>query len=208
MSQNISCISGTVVTEPVYQYSHKDVVYYRFKLSSLRSSLKEDLVDVLISDDKMPGLNDTIMVYGRLKTRRTKNSTALFLFSEKWETRDFMKTIENKSDTNCSTVLGVMCSASKMVKKNGKTKSFFVLAVTSNKKLETAYVRCSAWEDNAVEISKTKPGDFVMVTGTLQTCKGYVIDGIKITQNELSATAIGIFKRKEELHCQRSYDKK
>lgn len=193
MSLNRFYVSGTVCSEPTYEYNYEGTNYYKFVLTVHRNNnKKKDNIPVIIPETLVPIMNETVLIGGRIKTRKAgKKSVKTFLFANEIKRVTLpVKTKCSQHEINFGFLEGTVCRAPDLFKKNNKIKAELKLAVTYCRTGETAYVPLVFWQDNALFVKEVNIGDKMFVSGYLRSRHYYTKEGALKGTHEVSVSQV------------------
>lgn len=153
------------------QYSHNvnDIEYYKANLLVKRDNGKEDLINIKFKKFSLPYKeNQEISIKGNIRTYSQKladrNKMEVYVFT-------YFDLGESDSNNYCK-LDGRICSKNPLRKtKDGKDVLDFILAnnVSNESQSLNCYIPCVAWGKCAKALNTLNIGDFVSITGQLQS---------------------------------------
>lgn len=173
---------GTIETPFTFSHVHRDVKYYRFILGVERLSGCVDKIPCIISENSTEVEADytgkKCFVSGKYKSYNNYNEQgkATLVLNVSVKILDFVDEFPSKKDTNSIKLSGFICkpvNLRKITKKQEKedlqTHIADICLAVNNSSKHCDYIPCVAWRDVADCVQKFDVGDFVVITGRIQS---------------------------------------
>lgn len=166
---NEVCLSGKVVKKPEYHHTNRECEYFELYVSSQRNSGTEDVLPVIVSKEKIEGLNIEVGKYVRIKgdyrSYSNHDNGKLILYV-------FVKSIEvcEQEYSNTISFEGYVCKKGNLrVTPLNKKRILDLMLAINRSENKSSYIPCVVWglhEDKADELSV---GDKLRISGRIQS---------------------------------------
>lgn len=157
-------LSGTVLSKPEFSHELHGEKFYRFALSSRRTSGTEDKLSCIVPQiflKKIGECGDKISITGEIRTRNSDGHLIIFVFVR--------NVVEYDEDKNTVFIDGFICKEPNF-RETPLGRQVCDLLVASNRPYgKSDYIPCIVWGRKAIEASEMPMGREVMILGRLQS---------------------------------------
>ena len=157
-------LSGTVLSKPEFSHELHGEKFYRFVLSSRRTSGTEDKLSCIVPQvflKKIGECGDKISITGEIRTRNSDGHLIIFVFVR--------NVVEYDEDKNAVFIDGFICKEPNF-RETPLGRQVCDLLVASNRPYgKSDYIPCIVWGRKAIEASEMPMGREVMILGRLQS---------------------------------------
>ena len=189
-------LCGTLAGRPVFSHSSKNEEFYIFPLEIVRLSGNADVINIIADKKLLESANigdgDFVEVGGEVRSYNNKSGTGRKLIISVLAKRI---SVTDGEDENSVVLHGTLCKMPTLRRTPMGRQICDVMLAVNRRYGKSDYIPCSAWGQNAVEVSELAVGDRIRLEGRLQSRK-YIKteDGESAERTAYEVSAVSVEK--------------